>query len=352
MKLLACTDKGLIEFQLKKGEFEFKQIHFPGQPTGYIDCLGNDWRVAINHRHWGSKIHHSKDLGKTWTEIPSPKIPETFQMNGEVTLRSIWTITSVNSNEYYLGVEPAALFHTHDNGKTYDFIEGIWNHPTRKSWVGGGKGSISPFLHQVIVVPSNRDHIYAAISCAGVLESQDRGKSWNMINEGLRSDFLPNANAAAGHDPHCLKISLQNPSVIWQQNHCGIFRSDNGGKSWNDLTGNFPGTGYGFALVISQDDDKSAWVIPCESDSMRMAPDNSLAVYRTSDAGISWQRQDRGLPQIGAFDIVLRQAFDIQGSHLVFGTNNGNVYHSEDNGESWSIITQNLTSVRSIKLLD
>jgi photosystem II stability/assembly factor-like uncharacterized protein len=146
-------------------------------------------------------------------------------------------------------------------------------------------------------------------------------------------------------------MSVKNPSVIWQQNHCGIFRSENGGKHWNDLTPNLGTTGFGFALAVDAEDDRKAWVIPCESDSMRIAPGNSLSVYTTSDGGINWRRISNGLPQNNVFDIVLRHGFDIQNSQLVFGTNNGNLYHSRDYGENWSIITQNLSTVRCVKLL-
>lgn len=352
MKLLACTDKGLIEFENVSGKFQFGRIHFSGQPVAYLDCYDEVWRVAINHKHWGSKIHKSEDSGQSWQELNAPKFPSSIlAQNNQATLRSIWNITAHNKEEFYVGVEPAAIFHSRDGGNSYDFMEGLWNHPTRKSWIGGGKGSTNPFLHHIIVDPANHNHLFVAVSCAGVLESYDNGKSWKMINEGIRADFLPNPEAVAGHDPHNLKMSQKNPLVIWQQNHCGIFRTENGGKHWNDLTPNIETSGYGFALAIDAKDDNRAWVIPCESDSMRIAPGNKLSVYSTSDAGTTWRRLSNGLPQDGVFDIVLRHGLDIRNSHLAFGTNNGNLYHSPDFGENWNIITQNLSAVRCVKLL-
>lgn len=350
MKLLACSDKGLIEFDHNHSKFQFKKVHFLGQPTSYIDCYNYLWRVAINHRHWGPKIQFSKDQGNIWTELQAPKFPAAE--DNQSILRSIWTITAYEDESYYVGVEPAGIFHTKSNGEAYEFSTELWNHPTRKHWVGGGKGSTNPFLHHIVVDPTDQNHLYVGISCAGVLESFDGGQSWKMINKGLRADFLPDPNPEAGYDPHSLRMSSQNPEVIWQQNHCGIFRTENGGKSWEDLTQTFPESGFGFAIAVDESNDQRAWVIPCESDSMRIAPKNALVVYSTSDGGKSWKKLANGLPQEGAFDIVLRHGLDIKGPHLVFGTNNGNLYHSDNYGESWSIITQNLSPIRCVKILE
>ncbi len=353
MKLIAGTDKGLLVYIKKDQEWMLKDIHFIGMPIGYFhfDERNGAWWVAINHKHWGPKLYRSLDEGESFTELSAPK----FDNGSSQTTKSIWNIghgVNDDPNKFYVGVEPAALFVTVDDGQSFQEIKGLSDHPSRSAWQGGGKGSHSPFLHTILVDSEDTSHITVGISSAGVFQSQDNGQTWEPTNSGLEAFYLPSSGVPVGHDPHCIKTPECNPNVMWQQNHCGIYRSEDKGKTWVNVTDENGLADYGFALAIDEQNDQTAWVIPAQSDHQRIPHKNQLAVYRTSDGGKNWVAQRNGLPQNGAFDLVLRAGFDGKSGHLAFGTNNGNLYYSDSFGESWQVITQNLSAVRSVRLLN
>jgi len=358
MQILVGTDKGLIEYSLLNDDFKLKEIHFLGFPIGGVNYhqSSGSWRAAVNHKHWGPKIHHSTNGGKQWQEIGAPKFPlNIIDKHGNKTvIKNIWEIahaTNADPDEFYVGVEPAAIFRTKDGGSNYEFIRGLWEHPSRSEWLGGGKGTMDPFLHSITIDPLDKSHIYVGISCAGVFETWNGGITWDAINKGLIADYLPNPKAEVGHDPHTLKMSKSNNKVIWQQNHCGIFKTSDGGKHWDNISDGKGIANYGFAMAIDEENDNRAWVIPSHSDSLRIPHDNALCVCITEDGGKTWLEQREGLPQEASFDIALRHALDIKEGHLVFGTNNGNLYHSPDYGAHWETVSQNLSTVRSVKII-
>jgi photosystem II stability/assembly factor-like uncharacterized protein len=350
MKIAVGTDKGLLIYSRINKVWQLSDIHFVGMPIGtfHLDQSGN-WWVAINHKHWGPKIYSSIDEGETFKEISTPK----FNVNSPYSLKSIWTIESRlidNEVELWIGTEPAGLFSSKDLGLSWEEAIGLNNHPSRKTWQGGGKDSNSPFLHTIIFNSTNRDHLLIGISCAGVFQSYDNGNSWKPTNHGLKAFFLPDSESEVGHDPHNIQQSHVNSNVLWQQNHCGIYRSEDYGNNWNDVTDKNGAAVYGFALVISEKSDQEAWVIPAQSDSMRTPAQQKLAVYQTIDAGLSWNSLSNGLPQ-PAFDLVLRHGMDLKSDCIAFGTNNGNLYLSENKGKHWLTLSQNLSTVRNIKFI-
>ena len=152
-----------------------------------------------------------------------------------------------------------------------------------------------------------------------------------------------------GHDPHTLCRSKSNPKVIWQQNHCGIYRSEDDEKTWQNITDKKGKAEYGFAMVISEDNDSQAWVIPAISDHMRIPDGQQLTVFETKNEGKTWVGNTEGLPY-PSFDLVLRDAMDLSNKHIAFGTNNGNLYISSNEGQSWNTISQNLSAVRCVHL--
>jgi len=352
MKLIAGTDKGLLVYSRKDLKWTLEKIHFMGLPIGYFhnDERSPTWWVAINHKHWGPKLYKSNNEGKSFTEVTAPK----FNKGSEQTVKRIWTIShglSDDQDTFYIGVEPAAIFRTKDNGQSFEELRGLSSHPSRSSWQGGGKGSNNPFLHTILVDEEDQNHLTVGISSAGVFQSYDAGESWEPTNKGLEAFFLPESNVIVGHDPHALKVPKSNLNVIWQQNHCGIYRSEDKGKSWENVTDKNGLANYGFAIVQSDSNDRTAWVIPAQSDHMRIPHDGQLAVYQTKNGGESWQPLTNGLPQNGAFDLVLRAAFDVKASNLAFGSNNGNLYYSSDEGENWEVISQNLSAVRLVSFV-
>lgn len=351
MKLITGTDKGLIIYEKIEDAWKLSDIHFIGMPIGAFHQDSSDnWWVAINHKHWGPKLYTSNNQSETFSEISSPQ----FSKASPYSLKSIWSIQSQSIgpiDRLYIGTEPAALFLSENQGKTFNELSGLTSHDSRPTWQGGGKGSNSPFLHTIVDNPNDSNELIVGISCAGVFRSKDLGNSWSPSNKGLKSFFLPNSEIEVGHDPHIILRHPKEGNIIWQQNHCGIYRSEDGGRTWKDISDPEGKAVYGFAMVIDEEDVNTAWVIPAQSDDLRYPVQNKLAVYKTTDAGKSWKPQSKGLPQEAAFDLILRASFTRNEQTMAFGSNNGNLYLSEDNGEHWQVLSQSLSSVRSVLLV-
>jgi photosystem II stability/assembly factor-like uncharacterized protein len=353
--LLAGTSKGLVVFRLTESKLAATEVHFKGQPVSmvYRDERNGTWWIALSHRHWGDKIHFSTDEGKTWSAAGTPSYQGYDYKPGTASsLKKIWVMHQAGHdrpNAYWIGTEPGGLFFTEDGGKTFQLNESLWNHPSRLNdleWFGTGNDF--PFIHSIIVDPRNSNHIYVGVSCAGVFKTTDGGKSWSPNNNGLYAGYLPRATPDVGHDPHQMLQCQSHPDVIWQQNHCGIFRSTNGGEEWKDVSGKNGFPQYGFALAIDHKNPDVAWVIPAESDESRVPRDLKLEVYQTTDGGKSWKSRSNGLPTQHAFDLVLRHGFTRLENIMVFGTNNGNLYCSHDEGESWNVLATSLAPVNSV----
>jgi len=351
MKLIAGTDKGLIIYEKVNGAWQLIDIQFIGMPIGafHQDASGN-WWVAINHKHWGPKLYRSQNDGENFVEIQTPR----FENDSTNSLKSIWKIESQAIGpikRIYIGAEPAALFLSEDDGDSFKELSGLSAHPSRPNWQGGGKGSNSPFLHTLVTNPTDSNELIVGISCAGVFKSSNLGNNWKPSNKGLKSFFLPNTETEVGHDPHIILRHPKDSNVLWQQNHCGIYRSADGGQTWTDISDALGKAVYGFAMVIDADDVNTAWVIPAQSDDLRYPIQNKLAVYKTVNAGKTWKPLTNGLPQEAAFDLVLRAGFAKQNQTMAFGSNNGNLYLSENNGENWQVLSQSLSAVRSVSLI-
>jgi len=355
-ELLVGTSKGLVVWKRGQEKWYIDKVHFKGLPVSliYIDERNGTWWVSLTHRHWGQKLHHSRDQGITWQVVRPPK----YQINAQLasgkraTLRKIWIIEQAGTdrpNELWIGTEPGGLFHSKDYGQSFQLVEGLWNHPSRadeNQWFGAGKDD--PFIHSIVVDPRDSDHVYIAVSCAGVFETTDGGTTWQPRNEGLIAAYLPNPKVEVGHDPHRMLMCDSNPEVLWQQNHCGIFRSTDGGKHWKAVSKPNAMPHYGFALTIDDENTEKAWVIPAISDEERVAFDLALCVCETTDGGETWQPLRNGLPQENCFDIVFRHAFCKHGKNMVFGSTTGNLYLSENEGKNWQCLSNNLARIDSV----
>lgn len=351
MRLIIATDKGLIQYLRQNNSWVFSDLFFDGLPVSCFHVDGDgDWWVTLRHLHWGVKMYRSKNQGNDFDEVATPSFS-----SPEKTLKSIWEIQSrmlEGKKQIFVGTEPAALFVTDNNGKSYRSIKGLENHPSRPQWQGGGKGSMNPFLHTLLFHPERPDEWLVGISCAGVFMTKDAGKSWKTLNKGLSSPFLPNAIADIGHDPHSIKRHPIELNLLWQQNHCGIYFSDDNGAHWKQVSEDKIGLSYGFALAIDDENPACAWVIPVSADDRRVPLNHRLSVYYTEDYGSNWENVTGGLPQNPAFDVVLRKGLVKKGQHMAFGTNHGNVYVSDDAGQSWQNLSHHLSKVAAIYLLD
>jgi photosystem II stability/assembly factor-like uncharacterized protein len=253
----------------------------------------------------------------------------------------------------WLGVEPGALFVSEHEQAGFELVDGLWNHPSRQDpnkWFGAGRDY--SFIHSIAVRPDNPQRLYIGVSCAGVFESEDNGETWEARNKGLVAAYLPNPSVEVGHDPHNVQICRSHPNVMWQQNHCGIFRSEDAGLNWQNVTDKNGLANYGFALAIDHENPDRAWVVPAVSDEERVAADLALCVCYTEDAGRTWTALRNGLPQSFCFDIVFRQSFAKVDNVMAFGTSNGNLYISENDGESWSQVTGHFSRVENVTIIE
>lgn len=350
-KILLATAKGLVVYKEGTTGWFYHKTYFLGQPASmvYVDERSDTWWVSLAHKHWGQKLHYSTDEGQTWKEAATPKYPEGSEISPgkPATLKYVWSIAGGGEDKpkrMFVGTDPGGLFVSDDYGQSFSLVESLWHHPSRPDhWFGGGRDNAG--IHTIVLDPRDSNHIYIGVSCAGVFESTDGGNTWIDKNEGLKAYYLPDPKSKLGHDPHSIKICKSNPDVIWQQNHCGIFRSVNAGKNWIDVTDKTGLANYGFGLVIDDKDPDKAWVIPAISDQVRVSVDQSLCVCRTTDGGKSWRAFRKGLPQGSCFDIVLRHSFASDGKTMAFGTNTGNLFISDDYGESWQCLNNYLPTV-------
>jgi hypothetical protein len=355
--LLLGTRKGLIAYNFKNGQWKMENLSFTGVPVSiaYADSRNGAWWACLDHGHWGVKLHRSYDRGATWEEVIAPSYPEgeTAKEGLPATTRYMWAMAHGGEkypSRLWIGTDPGGLFMSEDNGNNFQLVESLWKHPSRKDWMGGGRDL--PGIHSIVVDPRNEDHIFIGISCAGVFETVDAGNSWAVRNKGLRADFLPDPTAEIGHDPHIVVAAPANPDALWQQNHCGIFRTTDGAQNWQYVGQSNGLAHFGFAIAVADDDPEQAWVAPANSDETRVAVKGSLCICRTDDGGKSWKELRNGLPQEDCFDIVYRHALATSEDAVAFGTTTGNLFFSKDKGEKWSVINNYLPMVHSVQFAE
>ena len=192
--------------------------------------------------------------------------------------------------------------------------------------------------------------MFVAVSSAGVFATTDGGRSWTVRNQGLVMDYAPDpTDEWAGHDPHQLVMCTGDPERLWQQNHCGVFVSRDGARTWRKVSRPDRGAHFGFAVAVDPTDGDTAWLVPGTSDMQRMAIDGGLFVAQTQDGGETWTQLREGLPQEHAYDVVLRHALDFAEGCLAFGSTTGNLYVSEDRGRSWRAAANNLPPIYSVR---
>ncbi len=388
--LLVGTRKGLVIFDRKQTGWQPRPITHAGIPVCFAarDPRDGTLWASLDHGHWGPKLSRSKDGGATWEDVLTLKYPKgarhivqylptgDFDPEAPVgepeyrdaTVYKIWTLafgTAAQPGRLYAGTIPGGLFVSDDNGDTWELNRPLWNHASRggdlfsgaatsKNEWGGTPASVDygvfePGIHSIVVDHRNPDHIYVAVSSAGVIKTTDGGKTWHSSSRGMTNDYLPNAENEWGHDPHFVVCCPQQPDHLWQQNHCGIFYSDDGANHWKKVSDPAIGAHFGFPIAADSQDGRTAWVVPARADAERMTLDGGLFVARTTDGGQSWQALREGLPQVNAYDIVYRHALDANENRVCFGSTTGNVYVSEDRGDSWQCLGHHFPPVYSVR---
>ena len=301
---------------------------------------GNEW--------FGPAVWRSDDLGETWGHSSAGlAYPE-----GETPVKAVWSLAA-GHGALYAGVEPAGLFRSTDGGRTWSHVAGLRAHPSRADWQPGGGGLI---LHHVLLHPDDPRRLWVGISTGGVFHSADGGETWEARNRGTRCDYLPEGQRYPEHGQcvHSLALAPGMPDRLYQQNHCGMYRSDDGGRQWTSIEAGLPSS-FGFPAAAHPRDPDTLYLLPLNGDSVgRYVPDGRAAVWRTRDAGATWTALRDGLPQENAYFGVLRQAMATDGldrAGVYFGTSTGSLYASADEGEGWTCIARDLPPVLSVETL-
>jgi photosystem II stability/assembly factor-like uncharacterized protein len=301
-----------------------------GMPQGesnlFVYDTSEETGKPLTTHQWYDGTQHPWEFARVWHLEPSLDDPDTC----------------------YAGVEDAALFKTTNGGASWQEMSGLRGHASGPGWMPGAGGMC---LHTIVLDPVNEGRIYVAISAAGTFRSDDAGETWKPINRGLKSNFMPEPEAEVGHCVHRIAIHPSNPNTLFMQKHWDIMRSDDGGDSWREVSGNLP-SDFGFPIAVHAHEPETIYVVPILSDSLHYPPDGKLRVYRSRTGGEDWEALTEGLPQENCYVNVLRDAMSVDTADpcgIYFGTTGGQVYGSNDSGDSWEAIVRDLPPVLSVE---
>ena len=315
--------------------FEIRDVTYDPADGSVYAAAASPW--------FGPAVFRSPDLGETWTHSSAGL---TYGEGGPDVTR-VWNVTPAHG-AVYAGVEPAGLFRSDDKGATWTEMAGLRAHPSRPEWQPGNGGLI---CHTIIAHPADPGHLWVGISAVGVFETTDGGVTWATRNTGVRADFYPGPAPEFGQCVHKVAMAAGKPATLYQQNHCGMYRTDDSGATWIEITGSLP-SDFGFAMGAHPRDPETAWVIPLTTPTEgRFTPDARPAVWRTRDGGASWARHADGLPQADAWVSVLREAMGVDSlepAGVYFGAQSGQLFASADEGETWMEIEASLPAIASV----
>jgi len=347
--VMAGTRKGLFLFWSNPDRRTWQRAHHHlGWSAHAISYDGRHGSIyaATNSGVFDALVQRSDDGGATWQHVNQGL---DFGPEDERRVREVWQVAPGHPerpDDVWAGSREAGLFHSTDRGMTWQPVSSLNDHPTRNMWNPGGGGLI---LHTIIVDPEEPRRIYACISAGGAYRSDDEGATWKPINRGVSADFLPFPDPEAGHCVHKMVMHPARPWVLFQQNHCGFYRSDDRGETWIDIGEGLPSR-FGFPMAAHPHDPHSVYVVPLISDERRFVPDGRMAVWRTRDDGNTWTPLTEGLPS-QAWVTVLREglatdACDSAGVYV--GTTTGQIFYSRDEGEHWETLADYLPPVLSV----
>lgn len=379
LTILIGTTKGafLISGRANRADWTVSGPHCDGWPINHIigdPATGRIWAGGGGDWH-GAGIWRSEDGGENWslTRLTKGQMDDWAANDADFAemigwrdeplpfadqFQQIWSL-GLSDGKLYAGTKPASLLVSEDNGKTFRRLDGLTDHASAKNWEGGAAGLV---LHSIVADPTDPKRLWVGISAAGVFQTEDGGETWDRRNR------LSNAEACGQHHHpaaprdgevgHCVHNLVRAPGdgqLLYQQNHHGVWRSPDGGRSWEDITAGLPST-FGFPIHAHPRDPDTLWTLPLNGDSIgRFPPDAAAAVWRSRDGGQSWQALRDGLPQTACFFTVLRQA--MAGDHhepagVYFGSNSGSVFATSDEGDHWQEIARHLPTILAVEVLD
>ena len=349
--LLVGTRKGcfVLESEGDRRDWNIRGPYCEGWPIYHAvhdPVSGSIYAAAASEWH-GAGVWRSSDLGESW-ELSSEGLaygddgPRLSKISG----------LTVAHGRVLAGVETAGIFESRDGCATWSLLSTIDDQPGREEWndpANQPPGHLG--LPAILPHPDEPSRFWAVVQGIGIFETADDGGSWTPRNRGLRADW-PRPHEEIGFCVHKLVMSPVDRDRMYQQNHCGMHRSDDGGHSWTEITEGLP-TEFGIAAATHPHDRETFYVIPLDPGHGRCMPEGHAAVWRTRDAGSTWQQLDRGLPQRDAHVGVLREgmaidSYDVPG--LYFGTSTGQVFASADEGESWDEIASYLPAISSVEV--
>lgn len=335
------TRKGLFELARRNGAWDVVDAQFLGDPVSAVLAQGDHVYAALDLGHFGAKLWR-RDRAGAWRELTAPAFPPKPADAGDDphpwSLGKIWNLEPGGvDGRLWAGTMPGALFRSDNGGESWSLNESLWHMPDRRKW-GGVAGGEQPGLSSVLVDPRNPADIRVGVSCGGVWASTDAGASWSLINRGLYAEYMPPQlrEDPISQDVHQLARCAARPEIMWCQHHNGVFRSNDAGATWRELSAVRPSK-FGFAVAAHPRDPDTAWFVPAIKDEKRIPVDGKVVVARTRDAGQSFDVLTRGLPQRHAYDLVWRHALAVDdgGERLAFGSTSGGLWISENGGDSW-----------------
>jgi photosystem II stability/assembly factor-like uncharacterized protein len=364
VRVLVGTRKGafILTSDGKRERWDVTGPHFAGWEIYHLKGSAVDPNriYASQSSGWhGQVMQRSNDGGKTWDTVGNQ-----FQYEGVTgthqwydgtphpwEFKRVWHLEPSlhDPDTVFAGVEDAALFKSTDGGQSWHELAGLRGHGSGPQWQPGAGGLC---LHTILIDPTNHDRMFIAISAAGAFRTEDGGKTWQPINRGLKSQYIPDENAEVGHCVHRIAMHASRPNVLFMQKHWDVLRTDNGGDLWHEVSGNLP-TDFGFAIDVHAHEPETIYVVPIKSDSEHFPPDGKLRVFRSRTGGNEWEALTNGLPQRDCYVNVLRDAMAVDtldSCGIYFGTTGGQVYVSPNGGDAWTAIVRDLPPVVSVEV--
>jgi hypothetical protein len=354
-RLYVGTRKGLFELARAAGRWEIAAVHFLGDPVSAVLAEEDGLFAALDLGHFGAKLWRRDGEG-AWHELPAPAFPPKPADAGEDphpwSLGTIWVLEPGGlPGRLWAGTMPGGLFRSDNRGESWALNEALWYMPARRQWMGVAGGE-QPGINSVLVDPRDPARIRIGVSTAGLWASDDCGDSWEIINRGMYNKYMPPEHHGdpVAQDIHRLAQCRAHPDTVWCQHHNAVFRSEDGGANWRELTAIRPAK-FGFAVAAHPRDKETAWFVPAAKDERRIPVDAKVVVARTRDGGESFEMLTAGLPQRHAYDLVWRHALDVDasGEALAFGSTTGGLWTSQDSGNSWTALDARLPPVAVVR---